>query len=159
MRSKVMPPYIGANYYPEDWNESLLESDIEKMKQTGFNVVRIGEFAWKKDEPREDEYHFEWLHRVIDKMAEAGIGVIMGTPTATPPHWLVQKHPDMLKENEAGRRVSHGGRRHCCSSNPHYIKYSSKIVERLASEFGNDENIIGWQIDNEIYAFGNGCFC
>ncbi len=159
MKSKVMPPYIGANYYPEDWDESLLESDIEKMKQTGFNVVRIGEFAWKKDEPRENEYHFEWLHRVIDKMGEAGIAVIMGTPTATPPHWLVQKYPDMLREQENGRRVSHGGRRHCCSSNPHYREYSAKIVEKLAREFGDDENIIGWQIDNEIYAWNGGCFC
>ncbi len=145
----------GASYYPEDWDESLIDSDIEKMKECGFNVVRIAEFAWKKMEPKEGEYDFGWLHRVVDKMREAGIGVIMGTPTATPPSWLTKKYPDMLALMSTGARRSHGGRRHCCSNNPHYIEYSAKIVEKLASEFEGDDAIIGWQIDNEIYHWPN----
>ena len=142
---------LGANYYPEDWDDDLIDFDIEKMKETGFNVVRIAEFAWSKMEPSEGNYNFEWLHRVVDKMKEAGIGVIMGTPTATPPSWLTEKYPDMLSVISNGVRRSHGGRRHCCSNNPKYLEYSAKIVEKLASEFENDDGIIGWQIDNEIY--------
>jgi len=150
---------IGANYYPEDWDESLIDLDIEKMKECGFNVVRIAEFSWKKMEPSEGVYSFDWLHRVVDKMREADIGVIMGTPTATPPHWFVKKYPESLMLNYDGRRSSHGGRRHCCSNDPDYLKYSANIVERLAKEFGKDEGIIGWQIDNEIYHHGIGCCC
>ena len=150
---------IGANYYPEDWDESLLDFDIEKMKECGFNVVRIAEFSWKKMEPSEGVYCFDWLHRVVDKMREEKIGVIMGTPTATPPHWFVKKHPESLMLNPDGTRKSHGGRRHCCSNNPDYFRYSANIVERLAKEFGKDEGIIGWQIDNEIYHHGTGCCC
>ena len=150
---------LGANYYPEDWDIEEIDSDIEKMKECGFNIVRIAEFSWKKMQPNEDTYDFSWLHLVIDKMKSAGISVILGTPTATPPHWLLKKHPDMAVLNSNGTRMSHGGRRHCCSSNPSYNKYCSEIVERLASEFGNDENIIGWQIDNEIYPFSDGCCC
>lgn len=150
---------IGANYYPEDWDESLLDFDIEKMKECGFNVVRIAEFSWKRMEPSEGVYCFDWLHRVVDKMCDAKIGVIMGTPTATPPQWLVKKYPEALMLNENGMRTSHGGRRHCCSNNPEYLRYSANIVERLAKEFGNDDGIIGWQIDNEIYHFGVGCCC
>ncbi len=145
----------GANYYPEDWDESLVDSDIEKMKECGFNVVRIAEFAWKKMEPKEGEYSFDWLHRIVDKLRNAGISVIMGTPTATPPSWLTKKYPDMLALMSNGQRRSHGGRRHCCSNNPKYIEYSAKIVEKLASEFENDDAIIGWQVDNEIYHWPN----
>ncbi len=151
--------YIGANYYPEDWDEKNISWDIKKMKENGFNVVRIGEFAWAKDEPVEGKFDFSWLHQVIDRLGEAGIKVIMGTPTATPPHWLYKKFPDMATVNANGIRTSHGGRRHCCSSNPDYNRYSAIIVEKLAMEFGNDKNIIGWQIDNEIYPSAPGCCC
>lgn len=150
---------LGANYYPEDWNEENIDTDIVKMKECGFNVVRIAEFSWKKMEPSEGNYSFDWLHRVVDKMHAAGIGVIMGTPTATPPHWLIKKYPEMAMLLPEGVRTSHGGRRHCCSNNPDYLRYSAKIVEKLASEFGKDEGVIGWQIDNEIYHFGSGCCC
>ena len=150
---------LGANYYPEDWDIENIDTDIEKMKECGFNVVRIAEFAWKRMQPDEYTYDFSWLHLVVDKMKAANIGVILGTPSATPPHWLLKKHPDMATLSANGVRASHGGRRHCCSSNPNYVKYSLQIAERLACEFGNDEGVIGWQIDNEIYPFGDGCCC
>ena len=150
---------LGANYYPEDWDADLIDSDIEKMKECGFNVVRIAEFAWKKMEPSEGNYSFEWLHNVVDKMKAAGIGVIMGTPTATPPSWLIKKYPDIAMLSRDGIRTSHGGRRHCCSENPNFLRESARIVERLAKEFGSDDGVIGWQIDNEIYHFGDGCCC
>lgn len=151
--------YLGANYYPEDWDECYIDEDIAKMKECGFNVVRIGEFAWKKDEPQEGKFDFSWLHRVVDKLRDAGIDVIMGTPTATPPHWLYRKYPEMATLSPEGIRTSHGGRRHCCSRNPDYLRYSKIIVEKLAQEFGNDPAVIGWQIDNEIYPWEPGCTC
>lgn len=150
---------IGSNYYPEDWDPSEMDADIAKMKECGFNVARIGEFAWKKDEPEEGKFDLSWLHRAVDKLGEAGIKVIMGTPTATPPSWLYKKYPDMAMLGANGIRQSHGGRRHCCSSNPDYRRYSAKIVEELAREFGDDPFIIGWQIDNEIYPKDGYCVC
>ena len=150
---------LGANYYPEDWDEDLIDSDIKKMKECHFNVVRIAEFAWKKMEPSEGEYSFTWLHKIVDKMREGGIGVILGTPTATPPSWLYKKHPDMATVSPSGVRTSHGGRRHCCSSHPVYQEYSRKIVTKMAEEFGSDPGVIGWQIDNEIYHWDPGCCC
>ena len=151
--------YLGANYYPEDWDDSLIDFDIAKMKECGFNVVRVGEFAWYKDEPREGEFSFTWLHNVVDKMRENGIGVILGTPTATPPNWLYRKYPDMATVSSSGVRTSHGGRRHCCSCHPEYLTYSDRIVTKLAEEFGRDPGVIGWQIDNEIYPWEPGCCC
>ncbi|MBR5871033.1 MAG: beta-galactosidase [Clostridia bacterium] len=155
---KYSPPYLGAAYYPEDWPETEIAYDIQKMKEAGITVARIGEFAWKKMEPLPGQYDFAWLHRVVDALAENGIAAVMGTPTATPPKWLLNLYPDVVTVNAQGIRTSHGGRRHCCSNNAHYRDYSARIVEAMAKEFGNDENIIGWQIDNEIYAW-DGCCC
>lgn len=152
-------PYLGAAYYPEDWDESEQDYDIAMMKKAGINVARIAEFAWRKMEPAPGKFDFAWLHRVVDKLGNAGIAVVLGTPTATPPYWLTAMHPDMLAETEKGRKISHGGRRHCCSNNPHYIRYSARIVEKMVQEFADDPFVIGWQIDNEIYCHDNGCFC
>ncbi len=149
---------FGAAYYPESWHESERPYDIKMMKEAGMNVMRIGEFAWHKMEPTPENYDFKWLHEVIDDLAKNGIKTILGTPTATPPRWFTKKYPDSTKITSSRGKLSHGGRRHCCSSNPDYIRESKKIVEAMAKEFGSDPNVIGWQIDNEIYA-GNGCLC
>lgn len=155
----LKPPYLGVAYYPEDWPENEIDFDILRMKELGINVVRIAEFAWHRMEPKPGEFDFSFFHRVMDRMCAAGIGVILGTPTATPPLWLSKLYPDVMKEDVHGRRASHGGRRHCCSNNAHYNRYSLCVIERLAQEFANDPTVIGWQIDNEIYAFNQGCFC
>lgn len=152
-------PFLGCAYYPEDWPDDQLGYDISMMKKAGITCARIGEFAWRKMEPVRGEYRFGWLHRVIDALAEAGISVVLGTPTATPPVWLLKQYPDVTRLTENGVRIPHGGRRHCCSNNPHYLEASDAIVEAMGREFGTDPNVIGWQLDNEIYTFDNGCVC
>ena len=131
----IMPPFLGVAYYPEDWDVSEIEKDIKMMLKVGINVARIGEFAWRKMEPRDGEFDFSWLHYVVDKLKNAGIGVVMGTPTAVPPVWLTKKYPDMLVEYKNGRIMQHSGRRHACSNHPEYLKYSARIVEKMAIEF------------------------
>lgn len=152
-------PFLGCAYYPEDWDESFIQDDIQKMKLAGIKCARIGEFAWRKMEPVRGQYEFKWLHKVVDALYDAGIAVVMGTPTATPPIWLSDEHRDVLVLNEGGFQTEHGGRRHCCSNNPNYLKASYEIVEAMGKEFGSHPNIIGWQLDNEIYSFGIGCVC
>lgn len=153
------PILFGAAYYPEDWPESERPYDIKMMKEAGMNVMRFGEFAWRKMEPKPGEYDFKWLHDVIDDLAAAGIKSILGTPTATPPRWFLKQYPDAAKLNADGYRTPHGGRRHCCSNNPDYQRESEKIVTAMAKEFGSDPNVIGWQLDNEIYTHDSGCTC
>lgn len=95
----VQPPYLGVAYYPEDWPESQMDYDIAMMQKAGITVARIGEFAWHKMEPRPGEFHFDWLHQVVNRLGDAGIAVVMGTPTATPPIWLLKQHPDAARQN------------------------------------------------------------
>lgn len=151
-------PMLGAAYYPEAWPEAEQDRDIAMMRRSGITVVRIGEFAWKRMEPREGEFDFRWLHDVIRALEAAGIRVILGTPSATPPLWLEELDPEMRMIKENGMAMQHGGRRHCCSNNPTYRRYSARIAEKLVREFGAHPNVIGWQIDNEIAAF-DGCWC
>ena len=159
MFEKPNAPYLGVAYYPEDWPDEEIDRDIARMKERGINTVRIGEFAWHRMEPKPGEFDFSFFRKVIAKCAEAGLAVVMGTPTATPPRWLSRLYPDVMMESMNGRQASHGGRRHCCSNNIHYNEYSMRIVEAMAKEFADEPAIIGWQIDNEIYAHSGGCFC
>ena len=159
MNQLPKPPYLGVAYYPEDWPEEEMERDFARMKEIGINVVRIGEFAWHRMEPAPGEFDFSFFHKVVDRARALDIGVVRGTPTATPPRWLSRLYPDVMMENRDGRTASHGGRRHCCSNNAHYNEYCLRIVEKMAGEFADDPAILGWQIDNEIYAWNGGCFC
>ncbi len=156
-------PMLGAAYYPETWDEAEQEHDIAMMVKAGCNVMRIAEFAWHEMEPREGAFDFSWLHRVMDKLWAAGIAVILGTPSACPPMWLQEKYPDMMIVSDDGLPALHGGRRDCCSNHPEYVRYSLRIAEEMAKEFGADERVVGWQVDNEIYLRGDGkrlgCFC
>ena len=87
---------LGVCYYPEHWPETRWAEDARKMGDIGLHFVRIGEFAWSRLEPREGHYEFSWLRRAIDTLHNAGLAVVLGTPTATPPKWLVDKMPDIL---------------------------------------------------------------
>ena len=158
-RIKIKTPFLGCAYYPEDWDDGQLDYDVGMMKEAGITCARIGEFAWRKMEPAPGRYDFGWLHRVVDTLGQAGIAVILGTPTATPPVWLGESHPDVFVLQENGERAAHGGRRHCCSNNPHYLAACDGIVRAMGREFGADANVIGWQLDNEIYPWGVGCAC
>jgi beta-galactosidase GanA len=158
-RSPHRPPYLGAAYYPEDWPLEQIDEDIRLMKEAGMNVMRIGEFAWSRMEPNEGRYDFAWLHLVVDRLGKAGIATIMGTPTATPPIWLTEKHPEILYQMDNGREIPHGGRRHYCPNSPVYRRYVHAIVTKMAKEFGRDTNVIGWQIDNEVSYYGRPCVC
>lgn len=158
--SVTEPPYLGAAYYPEDWPLEQIDQDIELMKKAGCNVMRIGEFAWSRMEPQEGQYDFEWLHLVMDKLAEASIATILGTPSATPPAWLSERYPEILAVDDQGVRAQHGARRHACPNSPIYREHCARIVTRMAEEVGDHPGLIGWQIDNEMYPFGaRGCCC
>ncbi len=143
-------PMLGAAYYPEDWPESEQDRDIAAMVNAGISLVRMGEFAWHKMEPREGAYDFSWLHRVMEKLDAAGIRVILGTPSAAPPIWLEELDPEMRVLCESGLQRQHGGRRHCCSNNPTFRSHAVKIAQAMGQEFGQDPRVVGWQIDNEI---------
>jgi len=142
--------YYGAAYYPESWPREQVAKDIAHMKALNMNVMRMGEFAWSTMEPEEGKYAFDWLHGIIEELHAAGIDVILGTPSATPPAWMWQKYPEIALTDEEGLKTTHGGRRDTNYLSEAYRTKSVEITERMAKEFGNKPGVIGWQTDNEF---------
>jgi len=147
---------FGVDYYPEQWPQDRWAIDARLMAEAGFNVVRLAEFAWVKMEPADGRFDFSWLDEAISVLAAHGIRVILGTPTASPPAWIMAKHPAAFRVREDGVRVTYGNRREYCPNNPTYQDYSRRIVQAMADHFTSQPAVIGWQIDNE---FGDRCYC
>ena len=148
---------LGVDYYPEHWEKERWPVDARLMQKAGLNVVRLAEFAWSKLEPKDNVYDFDWLDEAMDVLDKRGIKVILSTPTAAPPAWLIEKHPRILPLLKNGQRMAFGARRHYCITNRTYHYYSERIIKRLAERYRNNPQVIGWQVDNE---FGEPkCYC
>ena len=141
---------LGAPHYPEHVDESYWQRDAERMAAAGFNVTRLGEFAWHIMEPREGVFDFSLFDRAIEVLGNAGIKTIFCTPTATPPRWLTATYPEVLRVDERGRTASHGSRQHADTASPVYRMHSRRITEALAAHYKDNPHIVGWQTDNEL---------
>ena len=140
---------LGVCYYPEHWPKSRWQADVNAMAEIGIEYVRIGEFSWSRLEGVEGEYTWGWLDDALEVLANAGLKVILGTPTATPPKWLVDKHPSMLARDEASRIRGFGSRRHYSFASLDYRQECRRIVTDMAKRYGAHEAIVAWQTDNE----------
>ena len=150
---------VGAAYYPEMWDENEVEKDIARMKEAGVNCVRVGEFAWSKMEPEEGKFDFSWLKNAVDKCYAAGIVTVMCTPTCTPPRWLLDTYEETRSVDARNVRAEVSSRCHPCKTSAKMREKNAIIVEELAREFGGHPGVIGWQIDNEIFPYGDRCYC
>ncbi|MEL1239566.1 beta-galactosidase [Flavobacterium flavipallidum] len=144
---------VGVYYYPEHWDPSQWDRDLKKIAEMGFEFTHFGEFAWAELEPQEGVYDFKWLDKAVEIAAKYNLKIVMCTSTATPPVWLTRKHPDILCTYEDGTKTDHGSRQHASFSSNYYRYYSLKMIEQLAKKYGNNKNIIGWQVDNEPARF------
>ncbi|WP_284759666.1 beta-galactosidase [Agrobacterium sp. fls2-241-TYG-188a] len=140
---------LGVCYYPEHWDEARWVDDARRMVELGISFVRIGEFAWSRIEPSRGQFEFGWLDRAMDVLHAAGLRIVLGTPTATPPKWLVDEHPDILPYDEDGKIRGFGSRRHYTFSSRTWWRESARIVEVVAKRYGEHPGLAGWQTDNE----------
>lgn len=148
----------GGDYNPEQWLDrpDILEKDIIYMKEAHVNVVTLGVFSWSVYEPEEEVYHFEWLDRIMDRLYENGIYVILATPSGARPAWMDEKYPEVMRVNEYGMRNTHGVRHNHCMSSPKYREKVIAIDELLAKRYGKHPALILWHISNEL---GGSCYC
>ncbi len=152
--------YLGVDYYPEQWDINMIDEDMERMKDMGVNIIRIGEFAWHLMESTEGQYDFSFFDMVIDKAKKHDFKIMFGTPTATFPAWLAKKHPSILSADELGHIRVFGGRRQYCYNSSIYRDYTKKIVKKLVDNYKDEKSLIAWQIDNEFGHEGSDiCYC
>lgn len=120
------------------------------MRELGITFVRIAEFAWARYEPRRGEFEWAWLDDAIDSIAAEGLQVVLCTPTAAPPAWLIREHPEILPAGSDGAPRQFGARRHYDFASPVYREEAERIVTVLANRYGQHPAVAGWQIDNEF---------
>ncbi|MGW9131566.1 beta-galactosidase [Streptomyces sp. NPDC055681] len=147
---------FGGDYNPEQWPEEVWEDDVRLMKDAGVNSVTLGVFSWAKIEPRPGAREFGWLDRLMDLMHTHGIGVVLATPTASPPPWMGAQHPETLPRAEDGSIVWYGSRQQFCASSPVYRRYAASLTEDLAARYADHPALTVWHINNEYCTH---CWC
>ncbi|HUK17748.1 MAG TPA: beta-galactosidase [Bryobacteraceae bacterium] len=160
----------GAAYYPEYMPYDRLEKDVDLMRAAGITVVRVGESTWSSWEPRDGQFEFAWMERAIDRLHQAGIEVILGTPTYSIPTWLYKAHPE-IAVTHAGTAPplanpyyptyppsltpgAYGPRQNYDFLNPDFRKHAERIIRQIVGHFKDHPAVIGYQIDNETFPNG-----
>ena len=144
---------FGAAYYDEYMPYDRLDKDIEMMKKAGINTVRIAESTWSTCEPQDGVFDFSHVERVMDAMEEAGINVIIGTPTYAVPAWMVKAHPDVIATTKKGAGI-YGARQIMDITNPVYLFYAERVIRKLMEISAHRKCVIGFQVDNETKYYG-----
>lgn len=150
--------FYGADYNPDQWQHSpeVLERDIELMKEAGVTSASVGIFAWTALEPKEGKYEFEWLDRVMDRFAEAGMYIFLATPSGSKPMWLSEQYPEVRRVGLDGQRESSGWRHNHCLSSSVYRQKTRAINEQLAQRYRDHPALALWHVGNE---FSGECHC
>ncbi|MDT2757215.1 beta-galactosidase [Enterococcus asini] len=148
----------GGDYNPEQWLDypEVLAKDLELMKKANVNTVTVGIFSWSSLEPREGEYHFEWLDKVFEEMNKMGGRVILATPSGGRPQWLSEKYPQVNRTNALGQKHRHGFRHNHCYTSPIYRQKVQEINRLLAERYGQNPALLMWHISNE---YSGECYC
>lgn len=149
---------FGADYYPEHREREYWRYDLENMAKANINALRVGEFAWKRFEPEDGVYDFEWMDSFLEMAEEKGIKLLICPPLRTAPAWLVEEDPSILIENNEGVRLAYGSRYTFCINNPRLIEKSIRLAEELGKHYGNNDNVLGFHLDNE-YGDEPDCHC
>ena len=136
--------HFGVAYYDEYMPTSRVEQDIDLMKKAGVTVVRIGESTWSTLEPRDGVFDFTSLDRVADAMGQAGISVIVGTPTYALPTWLVKKHPQVLATTQTGQN-RYGPRQNMDITDPAFLFHAERVIRAQIGHLAGHPAVIGYQ--------------
>ncbi|WP_129838770.1 beta-galactosidase [Streptomyces sp. RFCAC02] len=149
----------GGDYNPEQWPEEVWHEDVALMREAGVTLVSLGIFSWARLEPREGEFDFAWLDRVIELLHAAGIGVDLATPTVVPPAWFYRAHPEALPVSREGVRWEFGSRGAICHSSPAYQRAAARITRALGERYGRHPAVEMWHVHNEYGVPVLECYC
>ena len=157
----------GVAYYPEYMPSDRLDRDVELMEKAGITVVRVGESTWSSWEPRDGEFQFDWVERVLDRLHKAGIKAILGIPTYSIPTWLYKEHPEIVVTHNGSfpplwnpydpsypstsAPGFYGPRQNYDFLNPYFRQHAERVIRQIVSHFKDHPAVVGYQIDNETF--------
>lgn len=148
----------GGDYNPEQWLKypEVIEQDFKLLKEANVNTITVGMFAWSTLEPKEGEFQFAWLDDIFRRAEEAGMNIILGTPSGARPQWLAETYPEVLRTNANREKMLFGGRHNHCFTSPDYIEKVQTINQKLAERYGQHPNLLMWHLSNE---YSGECHC
>lgn len=150
---------LGCDYNPEQWPSEVWAEDVALMRAAGIDLVAINIFGWSDLEPRPGEYDFKRLDEIVELLHHNGIGINLGTATASPPPWLSTRHPEILPTAADGTRRWPGGRQAWCPSSPVFRRHALALVEQVAQRYGGHPAISLWHVSNELGCHNALCYC
>lgn len=142
--------WFGGDYNPEQWPREVWDEDMVLMQRAGVTVATVAVFAWSKLEPREGEFHFEWLDELLNLLHANGISVDLATATAAPPAWMAKNHPDTLPVNAQRVTLGTGSRQQYSPSSKTYARLAARLVTKMAERYGKHPAVISWHLNNEL---------
>ncbi|WIM94168.1 beta-galactosidase [Actinoplanes oblitus] len=140
----------GADYNPEQWPREVWDADVRAMREAGVTVVSLAIFSWARIQPRPEVYDFAWLDEIMDLLHAGGIDVDLATATASPPPWLIARHPEILPVDKHGNTVWPGGRQHWRPTSPVFRAHALRLVRVLATRYGKHPALVAWHVNNEL---------
>jgi beta-galactosidase len=144
---------VGTCYQPIDRTPEEIDKDIAIMKGAGFNVVRIGDLSWDSFEPSQGKLNFGWWDKIVSKMHENGIKVILDIPGSPAPIWLHRAYPGVDIVSQNGTRLPPAERYMDDISDPNYVRELAILAEAMTKHFAHNPAILALGYNNEI---GNG---
>lgn len=150
---------LGCDYNPEQWPREVWEQDVRLMREVGVGLVAVNVFGWAEVQPGPQRYDFARLDEVVELLHDHGIGINLGTGTASPPPWLTTAYPQILPVAEDGTTRWPGGRQAWCPSSPVYREHSLALVEEVARRYGHHPALRLWHVNNELGCHNGLCYC
>lgn len=147
---------FGGDYNPEQWPEDTWQEDIDKLKQANINVATINVFSWALLEPRENNFNFEQLDRIIALLVRNRIKIVLATSTAAMPAWLVQNYPSAARVDVHGIQQKQGKRHNACPNNPDFKRLAKQLVTKLVQRYKDCPELTYWHVSNEYEGY---CYC
>ncbi|AFH65439.1 beta-galactosidase [Paenibacillus caseinilyticus] len=157
MINKKLPKmFYGGDYNPEQWDKPVWDEDMRMFQLAGIDVATVNVFSWALLQPSENEYNFELLDEIMDKLHENGLYACLATSTGAHPAWMAHRHPDVLRVDFQGRKRKFGGRHNSCPNSPTYRKYARLLAGKLAERYKDHPALLVWHVSNE---YGGECYC
>ncbi|MCZ8523666.1 MULTISPECIES: beta-galactosidase [Paenibacillus] len=157
MINKKLPKmFYGGDYNPEQWDKPIWDEDMRMFQLAGIDVATVNVFSWALLQPSENEYNFELLDEIMDKLHENGLYACLATSTGAHPAWMAHRHPDVLRVDFQGRKRKFGGRHNSCPNSPTYRKYARLLAGKLAERYKDHPALLVWHVSNE---YGGECYC
>ena len=134
-----------------------LKRDMHTLKKLGFNTVKIQE-SWAIDEKREGEIDLSEVEELIAEARQIGMGVYFGVTMEQTPMWVWRKYPDCRLVNALGEPhedptqylLPADGKPGPCWDHPGVRREAERFLSTLAKELGRYDNIIVWNVWQEI---------